>query len=138
MIALVAKAFTTGCAHIVQGVRAAHVDPVTSTGSGAGSALATTPDVDRRQITNRVTTVEDTRRVHVIDYAPTRVFRSIRQACRTPVRPAVAVIVDRTTRSEPLAHPRLVRRVQAAPRPATPAPAGHLDFEDQPTMAAKR
>ena len=103
-----------------------------------GSALATDRTVDRRQITNRITTVEDTRRVPVIDYAPTRVFRSIRQACRTPVRPPVVVIVDRAARSERLAHPRLVRRVLPAAAPPAGPPASHLDFEDQPTMAAKR
>ncbi|HSK03511.1 MAG TPA: hypothetical protein VK932_19800 [Kofleriaceae bacterium] len=87
--------------------------------------------MDRRQITNRVTTVEDTKRVPVIDYAPTRVFRSIRQACRTPVRPPVVILADHGARSEQLAHPRLVRRLQ----PAAPGPASQLDFEDQPTMA---
>jgi hypothetical protein len=92
--------------------------------------------VDRRQITNRVTTVEDTRRVPVIDYAPTRVFRSIRQACRTPARPpAVVIIAERDPRSTPLAHPRLVRRLQPAPRPAPARPTSQVDFEDQPTMA---
>jgi hypothetical protein len=86
--------------------------------------------VDRRQTTNRLTTVEDTRRVPVIDYAPTRVFRNLRQACRTPARPPV-VVIEREPRSGPLAHPRLVRRLQAMP----PGPASQPDFEDQPTKA---
>jgi hypothetical protein len=84
--------------------------------------------MNRRSTTNRPSTVEDTRRVPVIDYAPTRVFRQ--------PRPPVVVVVDpdarpRSTRPfvpGELAHPRLVRRTRAPSlRPAS------RDFEDEPT-----
>ena len=58
--------------------------------------------------------------MRVVDYAPTRVWRQVRQArqARTPVWSPAVVAIDPDPGSGPLAHPRLVRRA----RPPTPAP----------------
>jgi hypothetical protein len=82
--------------------------------------------VDRRITTGRLTTADDTRRVPVVDLAPTRLYRQPRRARTAPPRPALIIMDDPDpgaaswpdARVGPLAHPRLVRRT----RPPTPAP----------------
>jgi hypothetical protein len=83
-------------------------------------------DVDSRN-TSRPGSVDDTRRVPVVDFAPTRIYRQARQV-RTPVRSAPAVIAPEVRGSQ-LAHPRLVRRT----RPLRVPSHRERDFDDEPT-----
>jgi hypothetical protein len=83
-------------------------------------------------MTNRPGSLEETKRVRVIDYAPTRIYRQAHRT-RTPARP-VAVVLDPAAGHGTLAHPRLVRRARPTPPPkmASRAPS-HIDFDDEPT-----
>jgi hypothetical protein len=99
--------------------------------------------VDSRS--KRPDSVDDTRRVPVLDFSPTRIFgqaqeshqvRQGRQA-RTPVWSPAVVAFEPGPRSGPLAHPRLVRRLRA-PAPTPTAPSRRVstrdrEFEDEPT-----
>jgi hypothetical protein len=85
---------------------------------------------------SRPGSVDDTRRVPVVDFAPTRMFRDARQV-RTPVWSPTVISIDPDTPASDLAHPRLVRRTRpptpAPDAPARPASRPPADFEDEPT-----
>jgi hypothetical protein len=107
----------TWCADIGRLHTSGRVDPATSPARRAGSALASSGTVDRRNSSSRPGSVDDTNRVPVIEYARTRVFLARQARTPAPVRTPAAAR-ERDTRPVPA-----LAAAPAAPAPAAPAPA---------------
>lgn len=112
------------------------MDSPTSAARAPARTLLLPSAVDRRSTTSRPGSLEETKRVRVIDYAPTRIYRQAHRT-RTPARP-MAVVLESAADGGLLPHPRLVRRARPTPPPkmASRAPSrapSHIGFDDEPT-----